>query len=125
MTSPATSSIPLDHGQRWRAFWVCVSVAALTILDLSKVNVALPSIEAAFGAASTQLQIVVSGYVLMFGLALVPFGRLGDQRSRRQLFIIGLSLFTITSIVCALAPTIEILIAGRLLQGLAAGIQMP
>ena len=40
MTSPATSSIPLDHGQRWRAFWVCVSVAALTILDLSKVNVA-------------------------------------------------------------------------------------
>ena len=90
-----------------------------------QVNVALPSIEAAFGAASTQLQIVVSGYVLMFGLALVPFGRLGDQRSRRQLFIIGLSLFTITSIVCALAPTIEILIAGRLLQGLAAGIQMP
>ena len=55
MTSPATSSIPLDHGQRWRAFWVCVSVAALTILDLSKVNVALPSIEAAFGAASTAL----------------------------------------------------------------------
>ena len=125
MTSPATSSIPLDHGQRWRAFWVCVSVAALTILDLSKVNVALPSIEAAFGAASTQLQIVVSGYVLMFGLALVPFGRLGDQRSRKTLFIVGLSLFTITSIVCALAPTIEVLIIGRLVQGLAAGIQMP
>ncbi|MCT9820710.1 MFS transporter [Microbacterium sp. W1N] len=125
MNAPETASIPLDHGQRWRAFWVCVSVAALTILDLSKVNVALPSIENALGAASTELQIVVSGYVLMFGLALVPFGRLGDQRSRRMLFLIGLSLFTLMSVVCALAPTIEVLIAGRLLQGLAAGIQMP
>lgn len=104
---------------------MCVSVAALTILDLSKVNVALPSIESAFGAGSTQLQIVVSGYVLMFGLALVPFGRLGDQRSRRALFLVGLTLFLVTSVVCALAPTIEILIAGRLVQGLAAGIQMP
>ena len=104
---------------------MCVSVAALTILDLSKVNVALPSIEKALGAGSTQLQIVVSGYVLMFGLALVPFGRLGDQRSRKTLFLIGLSLFLVTSIVCALAPSIEVLIAGRLVQGLAAGIQMP
>jgi hypothetical protein len=94
-----------------------VSVAALTILDLSKVNVALPSIEKALGAGSTQLQIVVSGYVLMFGLALVPFGRLGDQRSRKALFLVGLSLFLITSVVCALAPTIEVLIAARLVQG--------
>lgn len=125
MTSPATASIPLSHGQRWRAFWVCVSVAALTILDLSKVNVALPSIEHALGASSTELQIVVSGYVLMFGLALVPFGRLGDQRSRTQLFLVGLTLFTLTSIVCALAPTTEVLLVARLVQGLAAGIQMP
>ncbi|RLK52792.1 MFS transporter [Microbacterium telephonicum] len=125
MSAPNTASIPLDHGQRWRAFWVCVSVAALTILDLSKVNVALPSIEKALGAASTELQIVVSGYVLMFGLALVPFGRLGDQRSRKRLFLVGLTLFAAASVVCALAPTAEVLIAGRLLQGLAAGIQMP
>ncbi|PZU47554.1 MAG: MFS transporter [Microbacterium sp.] len=125
MTSPATASIPLDPSQRWRAFWVCASVAALTILDLSKINVVLPSIEHALEAQSTQLQLVVSGYVLMFGLALVPFGRLGDQRSRRQLFIVGLVLFTLMSIVCAVAPTIEVLIIGRLLQGMAAGIQMP
>ena len=125
MTNPATASISLDNAQRWRAFWVCVSVAALTILDLSKVNVALPSIEKALGAGSTQLQIVVSGYVLMFGLALVPFGRLGDQRSRKVLFVVGLSLFLVTSVVCATAPSIEVLIVGRLVQGLAAGIQMP
>lgn len=125
MTSPATASIPLSSSQRWRAFWVCVSVAAFTILDLSKVNVGLPAIEASLGATSTQLQLVVSGYILTFGLALVPFGRLGDQRSRKVLFIVGLSLFTVTSAVCALAPSIEVLMAARLVQGIAAGIQMP
>jgi MFS family permease len=123
--APRTQSIPLSSAQRWRAFWVCVAVAGITILDLSKVNVALPSIEAALGAGSTELQLIVSGYVLTFGLALVPMGRLGDQRSRRMLFIVGLTLFTLTSVVCALAPNTAVLLAGRLLQGVAAGIQMP
>ncbi|CAL4858975.1 MFS transporter [Microbacterium sp. MM2322] len=125
MTSPVTASIPLSSSQRWRAFWVCVSVAAFTILDLSKINVGLPAIEASLGATSTQLQLVVSGYILTFGLCLVPFGRLGDQRSRKTLFVIGLSLFTLTSALCALAPTVEVLLAARLVQGIAAGIQMP
>ncbi|WP_189318453.1 MFS transporter [Microbacterium oleivorans] len=125
MTSPVTASIPLSSSQRWRAFWVCVSVAAFTILDLSKVNVGLPAIESSLDATSTQLQLVVSGYILTFGLALVPFGRLGDQRSRKALFIVGLSLFTVMSAACALAPSIEILMAARLVQGIAAGIQMP
>jgi EmrB/QacA subfamily drug resistance transporter len=120
-----TSSIPLNPGQRWRAYWVCVAVAALTILDLSKVNVALPSIEAAFDVGSTELQLIVSGFVLAFGLTLVPAGRIGDQRSRKALFIIGLSAFLVTSAICALAPNVTVLLIGRLLQGIAAGIQMP
>jgi len=122
---PPTTEIVLSAPQRWRAFWVCVAVAGITILDLSKVNVALPSIESALGAGSTELQLIVSGYVLTFGLVLVPMGRLGDQRSRRALFIVGLSLFTITSLVCAVAISPLMLMIGRLLQGVAAGIQMP
>ncbi len=122
---PPTTEIVLSAPQRWRAFWVCVAVAGITILDLSKVNVALPSIESALGAGSTELQLIVSGYVLTFGLVLVPMGRLGDQRSRRALFIVGLSLFTITSLVCAVAVSPLMLMIGRLLQGVAAGIQMP
>ena len=110
---------------RWRAFAVCVAVAALTILDLSKVNVGLPSIEESLGADSTALQIIVAGYALAFGLALVPAGRLGDIFSRKTFFIIGLSLFTASSVLCALAPTIEVLLVARTLQGVAAGIQMP
>lgn len=124
-TAPTTLSIPLTNPQRWRAFWVCVSVAAITILDLTKVNVAVPSIEASLGASPTALQLVVSGYVLTFGLALVPFGRIGDQWSRRGLFIIGLALFTLASAMCALAPDPTTLMIGRLVQGVAAGIQMP
>ena len=127
MTSapPSTLTDPAAEKQRWRAFAVAVTVACITILDLTKVNVALPSIETALGAESTELQLVVSGYVLTFGLVLVPMGRLGDQRSRRTLFLVGLVLFTITSLVCALAVSSTMLLVGRLLQGVAAGVQMP
>ncbi|WP_224751272.1 MFS transporter [Microbacterium helvum] len=120
-----TAVIPLSSGARWRAFWVCASVAAITILDMTKVNVALPSIGEVLGAGSTELQLIVSGFVLTFGLTLVPMGRLGDQRSRRTLFVVGLSLYTLTSIACALAPTAGFLLVARLLQGAAAGVQMP
>ncbi|WP_344071608.1 MFS transporter [Microbacterium sediminicola] len=122
---PRTATILLSQAAKWRAFAVAVSVAALTILDLSKVNVSLPSIEASLGADSTQLQLIVSGYVLAFGLFLVPMGRLGDQRSRRALFIVGLATFTLASLACALAPTAELLMAARFIQGIGAGIQMP
>lgn len=122
---PPTADIPLPPRKRWLAYWIAVSVAALTILDLTKVNVALPSIESALGAGSTELQLIVSGYILTFGLVLVPAGRLGDQRSRRVLFLVGLSLFLLTSLACALAPNAGFLLVARLLQGVAAGIQMP
>lgn len=125
MTSTETTTDATVERNRWRAFAVAIMVASITIMDLTKVNVALPSIEQAFDAASTQLQLVVSGYVLAFGLVLVPMGRLGDQRSRRTLFLIGLGLFTVTSAAGALAPTVETLLVARLLQGVAAGIQMP
>ncbi len=104
---------------------MCVAVAAFTILDISKVNVGLPAIETALGGGSTELQLVVSGYILAFGLALVPFGRIGDQRSRRTLMIAGLCGFTAMSVVCAVAPNIWVLVIGRFLQGVAAGVQMP
>ena len=115
----------LDHAGRWKAFWASVSVSALTIMDVSKVNVGLASIEEALGGGSTELQLVVSGYILAFGLALVPFGRIGDQRSRRTLMIAGLAGFVLASAMCALAPNIWVLVIGRFLQGIAAGVQMP
>ncbi|WP_052460662.1 MFS transporter [Microbacterium gorillae] len=115
----------MTSAHRWPAYWISVAIAALTILDMTKVNVALPSIEHALGANSTQLQLVISGYILTFGLALVPAGRLGDQRSRKVLFIVGLSIFTLTSLIAGFASDPGVLIAARLVQGIGAGIQMP
>lgn len=122
---PTTRSITLSSAGRWRAFGASVAVAALTIMDISKVNVGLASIEEALGGGSTELQLVVAGYILAFGLTLVPFGRIGDQRSRRTLMIAGLIGFTLASALGALAPDIETLIVARFLQGVAAGVQMP
>jgi len=110
---------------RWEAFAVCAAVASLTIMDLSKINVGLPTIETSLGGGPTELQLIVAGYALAFGLALVPAGRLGDIKSRKVMFIIGLASFTLASVLCALAPSIELLVVGRILQGVAAGIQMP
>jgi len=110
---------------RWQAFSVAVAVAALTILDLSKINVGIPAIQESFGASPTEIQIIVAGYVLAFGVALVPAGRWGDLNSRRRMFLIGLGVFLLASLLCAIAPTVEVLAASRLLQGVAAGLLMP
>ncbi|MFD1721739.1 MFS transporter [Amnibacterium endophyticum] len=121
----AQRAADLDEGAKRRAFAVSIAVAVLTILDLSKVNVALPSIDRALGAGPTELQIIVAGYALAFGLALVPGGRLGDVLSRRTMFLVGLTVFTVFSLLCALAPSAGLLLAARFLQGIGAGLQMP
>lgn len=119
-----TSDEPRER-ERWRAFVVCVVVASLTILDISKVNVAIPVIEESIGAGPTELQLIVAGYSLTFGLALVPAGRYGDLHNRRRMFLVGLVVFAVASLLCTIAPDAGVLVAARLLQGVAAGILMP
>lgn len=121
-TAPASLSA---DATRWRAYAVAVGVASLTILDLAKINVAIPAISTVLGAGATEVQLLLSGFVLAFGLLLVPSGRIGDLYSRRFMFLLGLSLFTLASVAGTFAPTIELLIAARIFQGFAAGILMP
>jgi MFS family permease len=123
---PVTEPINLSGDKaRWSAYGVAVGVASLTILDLAKINVAIPAISSVLGAGATQVQLLLSGFVLAFGLVLVPSGRIGDLYSRRFMFLLGLSLFTLASLGGMMAPTIELLIASRIFQGFAAGILMP
>jgi len=124
-TASTSTSRPSAPSGRTPAFAVCIAVGALTILDLSGVNVALPSIQGSLHADSTQLQLIVAGYALAFGLTLIPSGRLGDTRSRKAMFVIGLVGFSLASALCALAPGIVWLTVTRFLQGAAAGVQMP
>jgi EmrB/QacA subfamily drug resistance transporter len=97
----------------------------MTLLDVSIVNVAVPSIEQALQASPSELQWVLSGYALTFGLVLVAAGRFGDARGRRNVFIAGLALFTLASAAAGLSTSPEWLIITRLIQGAAAGIVNP
>jgi EmrB/QacA subfamily drug resistance transporter len=97
----------------------------MSLLDVSIVNVALPSIESGLHASAETAQWVVSGYALAFGLALVPAGRLGDTVGRRRMFLIALSAFIVTSALSGAAPSPMLLVFARLLQGVAGGMLTP
>jgi len=125
---PTTSPVPPREAadpRRWRALAVTQLAGFMTLLDVSIVNVALPSMERGLGASAGTVQWVVSGYALTLGLSLVPAGRLGDALGRRRMFLIALSAFVVTSALSGAAPTIGLLIAARLLQGVAAGVLTP
>jgi EmrB/QacA subfamily drug resistance transporter len=111
--------------RRWRALAVCLVGGFMVLLDVSIVNVALPSIRVGLHAAQSDLQWVVSGYALTFGLLLVPAGRFGDMRGRRTVFVGALALFTAASAVCGAAPNAVTLVVARLAQGLAGGSLTP
>lgn len=105
-----------------------VTAGALTILDVSKVGVALPVIQESFGDGATgqvALQLMMIGYTVAYAVLLLPSGRLGDIVSRKKVFMVGLIAFIAASALCALAPTASWLVAGRILQGAGAGVLMP
>src|SRR3954469_11227040 len=110
---------------RWVALVVCCSAMFMTLLDVSVTNVALPSIGDDTGAGSSQLQWIVSGYTLAFGLVPVLGGKLGDDHGRRLMFQVGVGGFAVTSLLSGLAPNAHVLIAARVLQGLAGGLVNP
>ncbi|WTO38692.1 MFS transporter [Streptomyces achromogenes] len=116
---------PAPDERRWKALGVCLAAGFISLLDTSIVNVALPSLEHGLGASEAVQSWVVSGYALTFGLALVPAGRLGDMRGRRQVFLVGLALFTVASLACGLASGPGALVVCRLIQGTAAGMVAP
>ncbi len=124
-SSAAPDETHVPDPRRWKALAVCLVVGFMTLLDVSIVNVALPSISASLGAGDSALQWIVSGYALTFGLLLVPAGRFGDARGRRSAFLLGLVLFVLASMACGLAPTSEVLVGARLLQGFAGGLLTP
>jgi EmrB/QacA subfamily drug resistance transporter len=112
-----------DH--RWRALAICLVGGFMVLLDVSIVNVALPSIRTGLHAAQSELQWVVSGYALAFGLVLVPAGRIGDLRGRRTMFVFALGLFTLTSAACGAAQDSLFLVIARFIQGFAGGTLTP
>ena len=112
-----------------RSPWAVLSVLCLglfmILLDGTIVNVAIPKIMTALNTDLAGVEWVMNGYVLIFAVTLVTLGRLGDLYGRRLLFVGGMALFTLSSLACGLAPSISLLIAFRVLQGLGGAAMMP
>ncbi len=111
--------------RRWIALAVLLLASFMNLIDVTIVNVALPSLQQNLGADSTHIEWVIAAYVLSFALGLLPFGRLGDIVGRTRMFLIGVAAFTLASAFCGLAPSIEWLIFARVLQGLAGAAMTP
>jgi EmrB/QacA subfamily drug resistance transporter len=110
---------------RWKALAVLGLAYLMVVLDVSIVNVALPSIQQDLHFSAEGLQWVVSGYALTFGGFLLLGGRAGDLLGRRKVFMVGLLLFSAFSLLCGLAWSAGVLVAARLLQGAAGAILSP
>ena len=111
--------------RRWLALALLGTAFFMVILDGTIVYVALPSIDAALGFSAGDLQWVMSAYLLTFGGLLLLGGRSADLLGRRRMFMVGVALFASASLLCGLAWSDQVLVAARVLQGIAAAILAP
>ena len=116
---------PPPRERRWSALALIVTAQFMVILDVAIVNVALPSIKFDLGFSQTNLQWVVSAYAILFGGALLLGGRLADLLGRRRVFVAGLALFALSSLLCGIAWSEGSLIAFRAIQGLGGALLAP
>jgi len=128
MSSPAAAAQTPD-ARSTRSPWVILAVLCLglfmILLDGTIVNIAIPHIQTAFDTSFGNIEWVMNAYILAFAVLLVTLGRFGDLWGRRKLFVGGMVLFTLGSLACGLAPSIELLIAFRVVQGIGGAAMMP
>ncbi|HWV22574.1 MAG TPA: MFS transporter [Thermomicrobiales bacterium] len=122
-TRPSGSDI--DPARRWYILLTVVIGTFMILLDSTIVNVAVPSIQSSLQASYENIEWIVGGYALSYGLLLIPAGRLGDRFGHKTLFITGLVGFTIFSALCGTARSASMLMLWRVLQGAMAGVMNP
>lgn len=117
------AGMPRQPSARWALASLSLCML-LSSLGTSIANVGLPTLAQAFGASFQQVQWVVLSYLLAITTLIVSAGRLGDLLGRRRLLLAGIAVFTLASALCAMAPTLGLLIAARAAQGLGAAVMM-
>src|SRR5215470_10861153 len=121
----STTSAERGESRRWLALAVIVAAQFMVVLDVAIVNVALPSIKNDLGFSQESLQWVITAYAIFFGGVLLLGGRLADLLGRRRLFMVGLLIFTVSSLLDGLAWSEGSLIVFRSIQGLGAALLSP
>jgi EmrB/QacA subfamily drug resistance transporter len=111
--------------RRWVALGVVLTAAFMQLVDISIVNVAIPSIQRDLDATYAQIQWVLAGYQLAFAVTLITGGRLGDIFGRKRLFMLGMAGFTLASALCGLAQSPAMLIGARIFQGFMGALMFP
>ncbi len=123
--APADHTAAAGYPRRWLAAIVMIVGALMDMIDVTIVNVALPTIRRDLHASATQLEWVVSGYMLAFAAALIIAGNLGDLLGRKRIFLFGVAMFGLASLGAGLAGSGAELIAARVVQGAAAAAMAP
>lgn len=111
--------------QRTIALIIVALAFVMDLLDTTIVNIAIPSIQANLGASYATIQWLIAGYALTFAVLLITGGRMGDVFGYKKLFLIGVSGFTLASLLCGIAWSSEVLVAARLVQGAMAALMVP
>src|SRR5262245_24459634 len=104
---------------------VTVMGSGLAFLDGTVVNVALPTIGRGLNASTASLQWILNGYTLALASLILLGGSLGDRHGRRRIFVLGVAVFTVASLVCAVSPTVEVLIFARVVHGIGGALLTP
>jgi MFS family permease len=110
---------------RWLMLIVLLAGQFMALLDVTIVNVAMPTIGRTLHASGAELQLVVAGYTVSYAMLLITGARMGDLYGRRRMFLAGVAVFTLASLTCGIAPSVGILIAARFVQGAGAAAMMP
>lgn len=125
MTSTKASTPNISPARRTWAVAVIACVMVLELIDMTILNVAIPTLRNDFGATPSHVQWMVAGYTTVFALLLITTGRLGDIFGYKRMLMIGMGGFTVSSMLCGIAPTPDTLVAARLLQGLTGAMMVP
>ncbi len=116
---------PTSYRRRWISLYIVLSAAFMQLIDITIVNVAIPSIQRDLHAKYSEIVLIVSLYQLGFAVLLITGGRLGDIYGRKRVFLLGMLGFIVSSGACGFAPSAGVLVASRLVQGLFAALMYP
>ena len=125
MRPPESPPVEYLYANKWRIWGVVMIGLFMALIDITIVNISIPQLQRDLGASVDTVSWVLNAYNIVFAVLLVSMGRLADQFGRRKFFLIGMTIFTAGSLLCALSWSIGALIAFRMVQGVGAGILAP